>query len=335
MCIFLGATGMLYQIQYLRAVAVLAVLYFHSIEVLLGHGFRVGSILHDVGPVGVDLFFVISGFIMAYIVAKGDIDTIPFLLKRIIRIAPMYWFATLFVFLMAAWFPSLLKSTTADPIQLLHSLLFIPNGQNSASSAPILVIGWTLNYEIFFYLLVAVAAGVLKDRRLISVIFMIIALSLFGLLISPNNGYMEFYTDPILLEFGFGVIVHHIWYRKIKLMPRAISLTIIGLMVAIIVLTKQYYLSDARPFIWGLPAAFIVYAAMNLSFGAQTILKKIGDWSYEIYIWHVFIITGLVKLATQIPSILIPTTDIVFSLLALLIAVLGTYILFAKVRSKR
>ena len=128
---------MLLNLHLLRAIAALAVVYFHSTS-------EAGLNLPvSIGSHGVDVFFVISGFIIAYI---GTRSPDRFLIRRFISIVPFYWAATLAVFGAAALAPHMLHSTRADYVQLLCSLFFIPRETPYAGVVPTLVLGWTLNY---------------------------------------------------------------------------------------------------------------------------------------------------------------------------------------------
>ena len=123
------------------------------------------------GAWGVDIFFVISGFIMMYITEHNNKN---FLIKRIIRIVPLYWLLTLAVFLIAFLKPEILNNTTANFEHLLKSLFFIPFNKNEAGHFPILFLGWTLNYEIIFYILFAFTIVVFKRFRLMISSFLIL-----------------------------------------------------------------------------------------------------------------------------------------------------------------
>jgi exopolysaccharide production protein ExoZ len=131
------------SIQYLRAFAALSVLLFHITQ-RGSHGVTVGA-------AGVDVFFVISGFIMATITNARVITPFEFLRDRLVRIAPAYWIVTLFLVLLAAAVPLSFPTFTAPAYHLLFSLAFIPHTDPLGGSFPVLVPSWTLNYEMFFY----------------------------------------------------------------------------------------------------------------------------------------------------------------------------------------
>ena len=183
----------LYPVQYLRAAAALVVMLFH-VSVLSQETWGLDPRRVDyVGAAGVDLFFVISGFIMAMIVDRpGRFDGREFWVRRIARVAPAYWLITCFVFTLAAVAPSLFNSTTADIPALLTSLLFLAVDTGNGSTVPLLVVGWTLNYEVFFYAIVAVTAGLFSDRRLLGASGVIICLVTAGILSETIHPTLNF-----------------------------------------------------------------------------------------------------------------------------------------------
>jgi peptidoglycan/LPS O-acetylase OafA/YrhL len=135
----------LLNVQGLRAYGALAVAFYHT-GFTLGHGRSIGSF-------GVGIFFVISGFIMAMICHTNPEH---FLARRVARIVPLYWLLTLVIFFIASVAPRMLGAATANPVFLVKSLLFIPYFHHDAFF-PILFLGWSLNYEIHFYVLIAAA----------------------------------------------------------------------------------------------------------------------------------------------------------------------------------
>lgn len=284
------------QVQYLRALAALAVFYYHIVANLKGSGNDYVPAIYEVGSAGVDLFFVISGYIMAKIIWEKPFNAKNFVNSRIWRIVPLYWSATLFVFLIAAVAPNLLGSTTADIGQLIHSLFFIPNGANPLSNTPTLVIGWTLNYEMFFYALIVICVGFFRDRSLALTAALLCLIALIGQLIHFKNGYMQFYTDLIILEFAFGIAVFHIVRVQGKSLPSYLAYTILIISLAIMQLSTMAEINTHRVLTWGLPAAFALYAGLSALNFNSPLFTKLGDWSYEIYLLHVFIIAGGMKL---------------------------------------
>jgi exopolysaccharide production protein ExoZ len=204
-----ASTETLYSVQYLRAAAALAVVYYHVSALSQETWGLDPERIDHVGAAGVDLFFVISGFVMAMIVGRpGAFDGREFWVRRIARVVPAYWVITFAVFALAWFMPHLFNSTTADVYTLMTSLSFLALDQGDGNTTPLLVVGWTLNYEIFFYAIVALTAGLFGDRRLHGASLLLIALVVLGLWFVPEDPSLAFYTDPILLEFVFGILIY-------------------------------------------------------------------------------------------------------------------------------
>ena len=160
--------GQLHSIQILRAAAAMAVVLFHLGDSLARNFGLFPSNPFPAGSDGVDVFFVISGFIMCYTTAGVDQRSpADFAMKRAARIIPIYYLMTLVLFAVGLVMPSLLASGSATFEQLAKSLLFIPYERANGAVAPVLFLGWTLNYEMFFYAIFTIALIVApRFRRL-------------------------------------------------------------------------------------------------------------------------------------------------------------------------
>lgn len=204
--------------------------------------------------------------------------------------------------------------------RLTHSLLFLPMERDGAGMAPLLLVGWTLNYEIAFYALVAIAAGVFGDRRLIGTTAVLLLAVLAGALFSPSHPVARFYTDPIIIEFAFGIFIWQLWEGG-QGRNRAASL-VLGLL-ALVALLLQFELDpgSARPILWGVPVAMILYASLGLLTFRSRILATLGDWSYAFYLTHLFVVAFWVRLA--VPAMTEAGLTIPWQLHYLAITVMG------------
>ena len=286
----------LFSVQYLRAAAALAVVYYH-ISALSQKTWDLDPATVDhVGAAGVDLFFTISGFVMAMIVARsGSFDGREFWIRRIARVAPAYWVVTLGVFALAVVMPGLLNSTTGDIATLLSSLSFVALEQENGTTAPLLVVGWTLNYEIFFYAIVALTAGLFGDRKLKGTIGVILGLVALGQWLRPANPSLIFYTDPILLEFVLGILVFRAWSQARGERSRLTSVAILITGSVLLLLQWERPVGDMRMLFWGVPSAAVLYGALGTLTFYNAFLVRLGDWSYALYLTHVFVITFYIK----------------------------------------
>ncbi|MCC0033720.1 MAG: acyltransferase [Hoeflea sp.] len=286
----------LYSVQYLRAAAALAVVFYH-ISALSQQTWGLDPERIDhVGAAGVDLFFVISGFVMAMIVARpGLFDGREFWIRRIARVVPAYWVITLAVFALAWFRPSLFNSTTADLHTLLASLSFLALDHGDGATGPLLVVGWTLNYEIFFYAIVALTAGLFGDRRLYGTSLVIISLVAVGALVRPAGPTLAFYTDPILLEFVFGILVYSTWSRTREAGPGLAPLAFFTAGAVLLYLQWERPVGDLRVLFWGIPSAAVLYGGLGILTFRSALLARLGEWSYALYLTHVFVITLYIK----------------------------------------
>jgi exopolysaccharide production protein ExoZ len=273
------------SIQYLRGLAAAGVLLFHSSQ-------RAGAAF-GAGAAGVDVFFVISGFIMWTVSARRTAGPGDFLLRRAGRIAPLYWTVTLLVVGLDLLRPSLFPNMRLDVSHVVQSLLFLPHRDPMGEIAPVIVPGWTLNYEAFFYVVFALTLLLPTGRRAWGLTAALGGLCLIGLFL-PHGRWaaIDTYTDPLVLEFVAGA-----WLAKAAAAGRlgglAAAWAAIGaglLILAVVAVTGADVRGWARLLYWGLPALLIVWGALSLE-GAGRVpawapLKRLGDASYSIYLAH-------------------------------------------------
>ncbi|WP_412065506.1 acyltransferase family protein [Rhizobium sp. SYY.PMSO] len=287
----------LYGIQYLRALAALAVVLFHATERSGGH-FRIGA-------AGVDVFFVISGFIMWTMSERRPVTPLRFVLDRLQRIAPSYWIVTAIMIGGAAvgLFPNM-KLTAGH---ILGSLLFIPvRSPSNGEIWPVLVQGWTLNFEMFFYVIFAACLLLPRRLRLGSLIAVFAAFVVAGALIHPQSPLPITYTRPIILEFAAGAVLGQLWLKGNIPGPGlglALVVAAIAGFAAIEILGLDFDELTCGPL-----AIALVLGMVSIERGGRlpqiAPLTYLGNGSYSIYLWHTLAISVIVKLAasTPIPS---------------------------------
>src|ERR1700722_8663891 len=196
----------LFSIQYLRAAAAIAVLIFHAAQR--------GGTSFGAGAAGGDVFFVISGFIMWVISARAT--PASFLTRRAARIIPLYWLVTLVIAAAAITMPSAFPNLQPTLDHVVKSMLFYPHADPSGIVAPLIVPGWTLDYEVFFYLVFAMSLLVAARSRALVLTAALGLLVLAGQLIRPANPALATYTHPLLLEFLSGVLLGKAWAEGIR-----------------------------------------------------------------------------------------------------------------------
>lgn len=287
---------MLVQLQYLRAIAALMVVYFHAVLQFQKVDPSFDPERYLFGETGVDIFFVLSGFVMWLTTAGRQISPMEFYRRRIRRIVPLYWMATLFSAAVAFAVPSILKSTVFDVPHLLASLVFLPwvNPADTNMIVPVVVPGWTLNYEMFFYLVFAALLTVPEERRLAGLVAaFVLILAVCHLL--PATTATTFYGNPIILEFLAGALLGRLYMQKI-LLPQPSAWAALALGFAFLVINEFLCDVTMRSYMWGIPALFIIYGAVSIDFSKfRTIgwLNYLGDASYSIYITHAFTLAFL------------------------------------------
>ncbi len=307
---------MIYNLQVLRAVAAILVFFYHS--EIYWKSVLPSTWLFNLGLAGVDVFFVLSGYIMAATTASRDVTAASFLSHRIFRIIPLYWVVTLLFTLLFFLGFNPVGVTELTPEYLAKSLFFIPFLRGGAAE-PIVTVGWTLNYEIFFYLIFSLCLLIPGMRARHPAVVMLILLALLPRVFGSQNFYAIYYGNPIMLEFCFGIASYHClkWMGtnfKPKWMPAFAAVFLLTSLVLFFTPTlglseieaTQGSLASAyiRPFTWGLAGFFAVLSAVILErvrlvwhrFG----LVEIGNASYSIYLIHGLMLHGVSKVAKSL-----------------------------------
>jgi exopolysaccharide production protein ExoZ len=283
----------IWSLQVLRFVAALMVVYLHAAQTAFEATGSHGSIPRELSIVaisGVDIFFVISGVIIARI-APG-LTSAEFAWRRFRRIVPFYVLCCL---------PNVLIAAKAGFgwREVLATFLLWP--ATDVMTAPMLLVAWTLCFEMLFY---AAAALILADRRWAPVL-----LALYGLafVLRPVGPVFQFLGNPIILEFLFGVAIAYAPMRRNAVwgIPLgALALAAAGFAgVAPLGGTVKYLTGDDalwRVVVYGLPAAMIVYGTMQVR-AKESIWTYLGDASYSLYLTHTLVVSTLLTLWVAFP----------------------------------
>lgn len=286
------------SIQYLRGIAACMVLVYHLQYAVARLGY--------VGPwsmflsSGVDVFFVISGFIMWVTTADDRTPASEFLRRRIIRIVPLYWLLTTCVLAHTLLSPQAMGNGLLTAPYVAASYLFFPAVHPTEGALwPLLIPGWTLNYEMAFYALFGVGLLLPAAVRLATVSATLCALVAIPLLVPvPSLTAASFYTSPRLLEFVWGMGLGTLFMNGIRLPIWAA----VGCMVAGVV-----GLVVGGLLVSGGSALLLVTGVIMIeragSMPQVPALRLLGDASYSIYLSHDIVLpaVALLWLKTSLP----------------------------------
>jgi peptidoglycan/LPS O-acetylase OafA/YrhL len=289
------------------------------------------------GAAGVDIFFVISGFVMAFTaLGRRRMTGMDFLRRRIVRIVPLYWICTLATIaaLVMRYRHNLSSSGEFHATHILASFLFLPTVNKIGNVAPVLVIGWTLSYEMFFYLLFAASlafSAKVSPLRLLTGLMIVI--SCIGLFHRGSWPVITVLSQPIILEFVAGLWLAYAVLQR-QHWPDALMMTL-GLLGLLVLLLLPLANDAVRPFYWGIPAFAIVSSAVMgedriVPYLPQWVLR-IGDASYSLYLSHLFVLNALASAASHIHVLL--RSEAAFVLTGLMASTLFALLLYRLVEA--
>lgn len=286
-------------IQILRGIAAFAVVLHHIPHYIASRSLTTAYTLES-GAAGVDVFFVISGFVMHAATAGRRPQALDFFVRRLARILPIYWLISTALFLATIAIPSAFGSFKTTPIVWLQSLLFIPVFDGRGFIRPLISQGWTLHFELTFYLMLTISLLLAKRHQTLLAALMVLSLSTIvsATTASTLHSWLQLFA-PITLEFCAGVMIGHLFCssRAMAVMRTMRALPIAGLALS---LASLYFFKDGvsaelgypRVMGWGMGAVLLVIGALfmepvwrRLAFPVDY-LKKLGDASYSLYLIH-------------------------------------------------
>jgi len=263
---------MLNNLQLLRAFAALNVVLLHAIGTSASYSYEANfiSVFGEWGANGVDIFFVISGFVMLFTQLDNKRSVKDFLLLRAIRIIPIYWLLTLLVIAIYIVAPFVFREMVISTKWALASLGFLSNVL--VEKHPIVYVGWTLEWEMLFYLVFGLSLGF---RSWTTSLF-ITCVVLLGVAFIADNF--------ILVEFIGGLCIALLYKRYGYQRYGMFSLVLGTILLSLSLFDSVKLLIDSRVILWGLPSILIVYGVICSPQIESKIGKLLGDASYSIYL---------------------------------------------------
>ncbi|MGY4615504.1 exopolysaccharide production protein ExoZ [Bradyrhizobium sp. USDA 4472] len=335
-----GESERLLALQALRAVAAALIVFLHAEEMVRVHAEAHG---HTFVPfkalplgAGVDLFFVISGFVIVFasrklFAAAGGWG--EFMRRRLIRIVPLYWTALTLRLIVLAAGAALGAKALPDATAVVTSYFFIPHdslGFGTEYPFPILDLGWTLNFEMFFYVLFACFIALPRERAVAMVVACLFAGVVLASVFPPDIVALRFWLRPITWEFAFGALIATAFMRGVVLTnPLRVTMIVLALLVWLVPVSWLGETSGPgfygwpRFFIWGAAAILIVAASVlgptSLRSMLSRALARLGDSSYALYLLHpfVFILIKVVLARVTVPQIFYWPTVVVAAAIAI------------------
>lgn len=319
-------------VQLLRGVAALLVVFVHAIsssvfELDAVPGFLASDAdFRRLGASGVDMFFVISGFIMAHVLqnrepgaAGSGMGRIAaawhFALLRLLRVVPYYWLMSVLFWAMRS-----LAGHDYALAQFLSGFAVFPVMPGANYEPPLLLVGWTLGFELAFYTVVAAALIAVPARaaRLRFTLEVTVLLAVLGWSLAPDYDALAVWFNPIWLEFAFGILAYMLWQRLGRPLASGWALALLLLGIAGLGATAMgaHHFDESptglfnkaegisRTLWWGLPSVAILLGLLWLSQGRWSdylrgnwgwrAMQQLGDASYSLYLTHLLVI-GLIE----------------------------------------
>ncbi|MET4526533.1 acyltransferase [Bradyrhizobium sp. JR18.2] len=314
-------------VQAARGVAALAVVVGHVvINRPVGLGRPTAEAVQMILQVGVDLFFVISGFIITITAAQigateGRLGAINFSIRRFARIYPLYWVVLACAAIVSHWVPTGPTNYSSE-LGAAHILL-------ATTSNYFVPVAWTLSYEVLFYV-IAAAALIAAPKHAV-------AIALFAVLAAAP------FSSPLLLEFAYGIalaVVYQSGYRQYA--KAALLAGAAFFLFGVFVVCTQTLTNLLRVASFGPASALALYFILCAEAKGATFPRAVtylGDISYSMYIWHLLVLTVLRPAGPKAPAAyqayaravsIVPGLEVAMMFVAILVVSVISYELFER-----
>ena len=308
------------NLQELRGMAALLIVMSHIpfFEKLIGPSF---------GGYGVAIFFLLSGFLVAYSTQAGNRS---FLIKLSIRILPVYYMMTFLTYILVVIKPSLFNTTTANPIYLIKSLLFVPYVNPNGIVRPILDVAWALLPEVWLYLLYWIVMKVShKYRNEIALTILCIVFFMGELFVRNNLIYNQYRFS--CLTFAIGILIYIVWLSK----KTTVKITVVeckwkwmlcslffwsaGIIYNCLIQSGIGIISLLLPTV-----VFVCYLINESTLCNSKMIMSVGTFSYSLYLSHEFVVKGFSRLLFSLDEITMK--NFLLSLICIVIALIVGFI---------
>lgn len=296
------------NLQVLRAAAAISVVLFHCVAIAPKYGIEtaLGGRLENWGASGVDIFFVVSGFVMVFVQNRSQRSALEFMKNRVLRIAPLYWLLT--CVMLIAWILLPEKSFSSFPPaanvleKIIHFAKSIAFSAHFFEAYPLIKVGWTLEYEMIFYILFSAAILIASQNVLLATSGAISATIALGI------------VGPLAVEFIMGMVLSHLFLQGF--LPKKIKAAILLFAISIMVIVFSSDFAESsqwlRVTLWGIPAFFIVASSLMIPQAKRGLGTILGDASYAIYLIQAFSIPASMKILSALGGTSLGTISIIF-----------------------
>jgi peptidoglycan/LPS O-acetylase OafA/YrhL len=306
----------LLSLQMVRGVAANLVVLQHLTEFEAKYAdTKLPSVAHY-GDLGVDFFFVLSGFIMVAVAGRG-VTPLRFLWRRAARIYPTYWLATLIMIAAAVFLPHVVHEQLSS-IPLWRSFLLVA----ASPQQPVVSVGWTLVHEVYFYLVFAIFLAVRIPFILGAMAWA--AIIILARIVSPaelmnSSPVLEMATSPLTFEFMLGLVIGVLWIERQPpqiLVNAGVVAPIVFAVALLPIIAVHFYLFAhevptvgiipfgdgvyalvCRVLMFGIPIAVLLYSLVtyeaHVAKRVPRLFVALGDWSYSVYLFHFMLLSAL------------------------------------------
>ncbi len=300
---------MIQNIQTLRVIFAFLVVTAHLQTIYTLMGLVKGP--HGIDGVATDGFLIVSAFVIVFSDLRKPMAPLTFIGRRFARLVPFYWIITLFVGALCLAAPGLFRTTVVTPETLFKSIFFIPYVKQSGMVAPIVFVGWTMNYIVAFILMHAVYLKLFGRNAWMATSGTLAALALAGVVLRPSDVILNFFTGPRLISFAFGALAAGLWSRWPLQLARQKSTDVRLIAVALIAVAlvvrfgQQIYFPalDMR-YVGPFAAMAVVAGALMLEANGDVHKGKrrdmLAEATFSIYLTHFFATQAAQRVATAL-----------------------------------